>query len=180
VSKFTRHEIREIALTILYNAECEARSALPAAALLSDPTLPPEVSADESDSQNDQSGQNDQNGDLDQLCGNLDEAFGLAQSKEAKRLVLGILSHTKEFDSIIARLSPTRQVARIPLMLRAILRMALYEICYADTTPDKVAINEAIELAKEYGTGSDSSFVSGLLGNFYRERQSESTAATAE
>jgi N utilization substance protein B len=165
VSKFTRHEIREIALTLLFNAECEnARPAVDSpTGLAQSSDAPPEASER-----------------LDELYGDLDEAFGLAQSNEAKRLALGVLSHKAEFDAVIARLSPTRQVARIPLMLRTILRMALYEICYADATPDKVAINEAIELAKEYGAGSDPSFVSGLLGNYYRAKQGESASTDSE
>jgi N utilization substance protein B len=170
VSRLTRHEIREIALTLLYNAECESGGV--AASVLNKPVLPQsKPPQDLSGRAEAETGEN--SGDLDRLYGDLDEAFGLAQSKEAKRLAAGVLSRKAEFDAIIARFSPTRQVARIPLILRAILRLALYEICCADETPDKVAINEAIELAKEYGTGSDPAFVSGLLGNFYREKSGE-------
>ena len=53
-------------------------------------------------------------------------------------------------------------------MSLAILRLAVYEILFSDETPTSVAIDEAVELAKEYSTGEDASFINGVLGSFAR------------
>lgn len=84
----------------------------------------------------------------------------------ARELLAGVLQHRGELDAIIqARASawPVEQMAAID---RNILRLGLYESLYKrDTVPLKVAINEAVELAKQYGSDSSPKFVNGVLGS---------------
>jgi N utilization substance protein B len=79
-------------------------------------------------------------------------------------------------DETINRFSKTRKVERIPKVIAAVLRLAIYEmdcLCGTENTedvPDKVAVNEGIELCKKYSGEKDSKFVSGVLGSYYREK----------
>ena len=59
---------------------------------------------------------------------------------------------------------------RISKVSLTILKLALYEILYVDDVPEKVAINEAVNLAKKYGTDSDPTFVNGVLGSYVNGR----------
>jgi len=104
--------------------------------------------------------------------------FGMVTDKTILATVTGAAEHSAKADEIVTRYSKTRAVSRIPKISVAILRLALYEMdCLPETTlPDKVAINEAIELSKKYASEQDSVFVSGLLGSYYREKQSEKQA----
>lgn len=72
-------------------------------------------------------------------------------------------------DEIIGRYSKTRKIGRIAKISLAIMRLALYEMDRDPDTPDKVAINEAIELCKKYADESDRHFVNGVLGNYYKD-----------
>ena len=82
-----------------------------------------------------------------------------------------ILEYTDQADEIINKYSKTRKVGRIPRISVAIMRVALYEMECDDSVPDKVAINEAIELCKKYSGEADCKFVSGLLGSYYRDKE---------
>lgn len=73
------------------------------------------------------------------------------------------------FDEIISRLSPKRALERIPLIDRAVLHLAMYELGSGDAT-EEVVVNEAVEIAKRFGDESDSRFVNGVLGSLIRER----------
>ena len=86
-------------------------------------------------------------------------------------LTEGVKLHKCELDREIAGRSQTRELERIPVLVRAILRLALYEIDYVKDTPPGAIINEAVELAKRFGEESDSRFVNGLLGSFLRDTQ---------
>lgn len=74
-----------------------------------------------------------------------------------------------EIDAIILRYAPKRQIADFHKMDLAILRQALYELEYTETPP-LVVINEAIEIAKEYGSEHSSRFVNGVLGSYWDEK----------
>ena len=79
-----------------------------------------------------------------------------------------VLENTEEADALINQYAKgwqTRRMARVDLSL---IRLALYEIRHDDTVPDKVAINEAVELAKQYGGDDSPSFVNGILGKIVR------------
>jgi len=80
------------------------------------------------------------------------------------RLVQGVLKHRSGLDTLIHRYAPEWPLDQIAIVDRNILRIAIYELAVDDTIPIKVAINEAIELAKTYGTESTPRFVNGVLG----------------
>lgn len=85
------------------------------------------------------------------------------------KLVKGVLEHKKELDKLIDKYAQNWRVERMPLTDRNILRLALYEIVYEDQIPYGVSINEAVELAKLYGTEDSGRFVNGVLGKVVRE-----------
>ena len=85
-------------------------------------------------------------------------------SKFAMKLIQGVLPITVQLDELIARHAPEWPLDQVAVIDRNILRIALYEFGVASCTPVKVAINEAIELAKMYGSDSAPRFVNGVLG----------------
>ena len=87
------------------------------------------------------------------------------------RLVHGIAKHIADIDNIIMKAAPEWPLDKIAIIDRNILRIGLYELLYAkaDEVPPKVAINEAIELAKNYGGPNSARFINGVLGTIYRE-----------
>lgn len=86
-------------------------------------------------------------------------------------LLDGVLQKQKELDLIIAKAAPEWPIDRIAPVDRNILRLGLYELLFSDRkeVPAKVAINEAIELAKQFGGENSSRFVNGVLGAVYKE-----------
>ena len=87
----------------------------------------------------------------------------------AESLVRGVVEHQEDIDSLLAATSENWSVERMPVVDRALLRLAVYEMAYVDEVPISVAINEAVELAKVYGGEDDSSrFVNGVLGRIAR------------
>lgn len=84
-------------------------------------------------------------------------------------LVHGVIGHTAELDGVLQPLAPDWPLAQVARIDRNILRMGLYELLYmADDVPARVAINEAVELAKSFGSDNSSKFVNGVLGTAYR------------
>lgn len=81
----------------------------------------------------------------------------------ADSLVRGTLERSAEIDRLIAANAAHWSLARIALVERNILRLAAYELLYRHDIPEKVAINEAIELAKLYGSQESGAFVNGIL-----------------
>ena len=82
----------------------------------------------------------------------------------ARQIIFGILPLTNTLDHLIARYAPEWPLDQIAAIDRNILRMALWEFAVSGETPLKVAINEAVELAKLYGSDSAPRFVNGVLG----------------
>ncbi len=91
-----------------------------------------------------------------------------------RSIVLGVWPIRQELDSFIAEHAPDWPLDQVAIIDRNILRIALWEFAVADDTPLKVAINEAVELAKTYGSDSAPRFVNGVLGSL-ADRQSEIT-----
>jgi N utilization substance protein B len=91
------------------------------------------------------------------------------------RLVHGVLEHRARLDTLIRRYAPEWPLDQIAILDRNILRIAIYELLIDDTVPVKVAINEAVELAKTFGTESTPRFVNGVLGTL-AARESEPEA----
>ena len=86
-------------------------------------------------------------------------------AKYARRLVEGIVEQKAEIDNIIATHAPAWPIMQMAMVDRNLLRVAIYEMTVEDETPPKAAINEAVELAKIYGSNSSSRFVNGVLGS---------------
>lgn len=88
-----------------------------------------------------------------------------------ERVLDGVLQKQKELDLVIEKAAPEWPLDRISPVDRNILRLGLYELLFADRgeVPAKVAINEAIELAKQFGGDNSSKFVNGVLGAVYKE-----------
>ena len=83
----------------------------------------------------------------------------------ARHLVRGALENRDEIDKIISRFAPSWPLSQMAIVDRNILRIAIYEMALSDDTPPKVAINEAVELAKVFGSDSSPRFVNGVLGS---------------
>jgi transcription antitermination protein NusB len=80
-------------------------------------------------------------------------------------LVTGVVQHKTQLDSLIQRFAPAWPVSQIAVIDRNVLRIALLELSGEVDTPPKVAINEAVDLAKTFGSDSSSRFVNGVLGS---------------
>ncbi len=91
-------------------------------------------------------------------------AEGGEPTEFCRRLLTGVEAEQNTIDDTIERLSEHWTLARMPLVDRNILRLAVYEILYEEDVPASVAINEAVELAKAYGGDDSSKFVNGVLG----------------
>ena len=105
---------------------------------------------------------------------NLEEFVpGIDEPDFAWRILKGVIEHLAEIDEILTKAAPDWPVDKIAVMDRNILRIGLYELLFADhnEVPPRVAINEAIELAKNYGGPNTSRFVNGVLGTIYREME---------
>lgn len=83
--------------------------------------------------------------------------------KFAAQLVAGTLQEIQALDATIEKNTPNWKLARMPLIDRTLLRMAAYELLYLPETPPSVVINEAIELAKEFGNAETPAFINGVL-----------------
>lgn len=81
-----------------------------------------------------------------------------------EKLVQGVLKNKSKIDEVIGRFAPSFPVAQMSVIDRNILRVAIFEILM-DNTPVKVAINEAIELAKTFGSDSSPRLINGVLGS---------------
>ena len=80
----------------------------------------------------------------------------------AQSLLDGVIGHRDQIDEQLKKIAENWKLGRMARIDRNILRLGAYEILFADT-PDRVAINEAIELAKRYGNEQSSQFVNGIL-----------------
>lgn len=78
--------------------------------------------------------------------------------------VNGALANLKRIDGIIAEISIDWELERMAAVDRNALRLALYEMCYAEDVPPNVAVNEAIELGKMFGSAESGRFINGILG----------------
>ena len=82
----------------------------------------------------------------------------------ARKLVGGVLQNKSELDALIKKFAPAFPPEHMSTIDRNILRLAIFEILFNDKTPFKVAINEAVELAKEFGSDSSPRLINGVLG----------------
>ena len=107
---------------------------------------------------------------------NIDDAKDEIKDKEfIYGLVQGVISNIEELNKIISAAAPEWPLDKITTIDRNVLRIGLYELIYGnkEEVPPKVAINEAIELAKSFGGSSSGRFVNGVLGTVYKEINEE-------
>lgn len=97
----------------------------------------------------------------------------------ALSLLDGVREHRAELDQVLADKAQNWRVERMAAVDRNILRLGAYEILYADT-PGQVAINEAVELAKQFGAEPTAAFVNGILDRVMHEGRREVAAQTPE
>lgn len=113
------------------------------------------------------------NADLSQvITRNIDEfGPGIDEPQFVVDMVTGIVEHLVELDATITRVAPEWPVEQIAIIDRNVLRIGLYELMFADheEVPPRVAINEAIEVAKAYGGVNSPKFINGVLGTVYKE-----------
>jgi N utilization substance protein B len=88
----------------------------------------------------------------------------------SEKLVKGVLQNKPKIDALIKKFAPAFPPEQMSVIDRNILRLAIFEILFNDKTPLKVAINEAIELAKEFGSDSSPRLINGVLGSITTER----------
>lgn len=98
---------------------------------------------------------------------------GLKDEEFVDSLIKGVVEHKKELDNIIEKAAPMWPIDQIDMIDRNVLRLGLYELLYEnkEEVPPKVAINEAIELAKSFGGESSGKFINGVLGTVFREME---------
>ncbi len=108
----------------------------------------------------------------------LNEAERLSEDRESQReifdyarqAVIGVLEHQADIDEQLETYAQGWTLSRMPALDRSILRLATWEILFNDQVPDAVAVDEAVELAKEYSTESSAGFINGLLGKIVSTR----------
>jgi N utilization substance protein B len=100
----------------------------------------------------------------------------------AWKILNGISNHLEDIDEVIKKAAIGWPMDRIDLIDRNILRIGLYELLYADKNevPPKVAINESVEMAKNFGGINSSKFINGILGSVYKEIESLNETKTNE
>lgn len=100
---------------------------------------------------------------------NIDAYDDDADSEYVHRVVKGVIDHVDVINKHITDVAPEWPVDQIASIDKAILRLAIFELLYDTDVPPKVAINEAVELGKTFGSESTSRFVNGVLGTLYRK-----------
>ncbi len=91
----------------------------------------------------------------------------------AAHLVEGVIKNIKEIDGSIKKYATEWPLEQITIIDRNILRLGVFELVFDPNIPSKVAINEAIEIAKTYGGESSGKFVNGVLGAIYKELEAQ-------
>ena len=93
-----------------------------------------------------------------------EDPIGKKADAAIREIAEGVLENEMEIDKLIEKLAPAWPVEQIPIVERNVLRIAIFEMLYNKVAPLKVIINEAVELAKAYGSSSSSRFINGVLG----------------
>lgn len=104
----------------------------------------------------------------EEVIANAKEAGEYDSDVYTRRLVEGVLENRGDIDAAISEKLTKWKIGRLPKTSLAILRVGCYEILYCEDVPDSVAINEAVELAKRFGSERDFAFINGVLGNIAR------------
>lgn len=100
---------------------------------------------------------------LERIC--VDEELTEAQAAFARELVEGVLARRSAIDDVIRQAAPQWPVSQLSAIDRNILRLAIREILMNNGAPIRAAINEAVELAKSFGSDNSAKFINGVLGS---------------
>lgn len=138
-----RRAARRLALDVLYEADIRDRLPLEALAARRDEGWVTEV---------------------DEGAPGIDEQPGPRVLEYARSLVSGVQSHQADIDSLIVRYADRWAIQRMPVVDRSLVRIAVFELLWGEDIPVAVAINEAVDLAKDLSTEDSGRFVNGLLG----------------
>ena len=115
--------------------------------------------------------------DLDKIVERNISIFGSGFDEQdfARSLSRGVKEHLPRLDKVLQSSAAERPLGQLTIIDRNILRLGLYELLYMnkDEVPPKVAINEAIELGKNFGGPSSGKFINGVLGNIFKELNNE-------
>lgn len=107
----------------------------------------------------------------DKPCEEIEEVFAeniSELSEYAKETFENVCERREELDEIISSYLSGWKIGRLPKVNASILRLAIYEIKYAESVPSGVAVNEAVELAKKYSGADDYTFINGVLRSYLR------------
>ena len=102
------------------------------------------------------------------------------QEQYIRTLVEGVSGRREELDAYISRYAVGWSFSRLPKVAVAVMRVAMYEVLYMPDVPDAAAINEAVEIAKDYESAEVVSYINGILGSFSRDRLREEPGANGE
>ena len=125
---------------------------------------------------------NDESVDINEILGRSIERYDTAiQDKEfVEQLVQGVVKNAKELDDFIAPIAPEWPIEQIARIDKVILRMSIYQLQEMGDVPPKVAINEAVELAKAFGSDNSSKFVNGVLGTAFKEIEAKKSKTSSK
>lgn len=104
---------------------------------------------------------------LKRLCSSF--APGMSDTSFTEKLIKGVIANVSEIDKYIIKYATEWPLEQITNVDRSILRIGVYELIFDPEIPAKVAINEAIEIAKTFGGASSGKFVNGVLGAIYKD-----------
>lgn len=115
--------------------------------------------------------------DIEQIVSHNLEEFGpgLEDHEFTRELVHNVIDHRASLDEVIQKYAPDWPIEQITRVDRNVLRIGIYEIKFTDNIPSRVAINEAIELAKTFGGEASGRFVNGVLGAIYNDMKTDHT-----
>ena len=116
----------------------------------------------------------------EQVLVRLIEEAGLPEDKSAftRELVMGVLGNKLEIDRNIKQYAPAWPVSQLPVVDRNILRLAIFEILLDNKIPVRIVINEAVELAKSFGSDSTPKFINGVLGSVVAQQKDKPAVET--
>jgi len=99
--------------------------------------------------------------------------YGFRKKTGSDKLTKGVLKNLEGIDKIIAKSAPAWPIEQIAKVDLAILRLAVFELLFGKTAPFKVIIDEAVELAKEFGSETSPGFINGVLGTVIKEEKND-------
>lgn len=105
---------------------------------------------------------------------------GLGHAEFTEEIINGVIEHLPKIDELISKYAPSWPINQITIVDRNILRIGIYELRFCPGMPPRVAINEAIEIAKSYGGPSSGKFVNGVLGSMYNDMPKDTSETSVD